>query len=186
LPEAKDLQQQAEANNPRLNALRQQIQAAQKRLQAARAERWPVISGTAEANYWDREFGSRDKASAGIEIRVPLYQGGRVSAQISQAQADFQHAQAQLNATQLEVRQAVLDIWMEIKRLEAAKRSVDTYSHWQDLQLDHNRTMYDLEFDTDLGEAMIGQSEARLRKAQNQYALALAWEKLNALIGKEK
>jgi outer membrane protein TolC len=183
LPEAAVWQNHALAHNPRLHALQARVHAAQARIAAARAERKPILSGVAEANYWERDFGSRDKARAGLEISIPLYQGGRVVAAVAEAQAQVHEAQAQLAQTQLEVRQAVLDTLMEIRRLQAETRAVASFTRWQDLRLDRNRTLYEMEFDADLGDAMVGQSEARLRAAQNQYALALAWARLQALTG---
>lgn len=183
LPEVEEAQRQAARNNPRIRALRAALSAARSEAAAARAQKRPVLNALAELNYWEKEFGSRDRARAGVELQVPLYSGGRVSAALAQAQAAAQSAQAELETALLQVRQDVLETWLRIQALEGEKEALKALTALRDLESDFSRTVYQLEFQSDLGNAMIGQSEVNLRRAEHQFNLSLAWEEFRALLG---
>src|SRR5687768_9434066 len=87
------------ANNPDLIAVNFQIRAAGLDVSVARAARLPTVSAIGGSTYnnflgtADDQFGgtgnanSRTVASAGVQARVPLYQGGLVGARVRQAQS---------------------------------------------------------------------------------------------------
>jgi outer membrane protein len=87
------------ANNPDLIAVNYQIRAAGLDVSVARAARLPTVSAIGGSTYnnflgtADDQFGgtgnanSRTVASAGVQARVPLYQGGLVGARVRQAQS---------------------------------------------------------------------------------------------------
>lgn len=185
LPELTKLQEQALAQHPRLKTLQHQLNAAQAQLKAARKARAPTISAHGEVNYWQRELGSRDDHRAMLRLSVPLYQGGKVAAQITQAQVERNRLQAEMAKEQMAIHQAVLETWMELKTLISQREEVNAMSHWREMQLDRNRTLYELEFSTDFGDALVNLSDAEFFKTQTEYAIALQWAKLDALVGKE-
>jgi outer membrane protein len=87
------------ANNPDLIAVNYQIRAAGLDVSVQRAARLPTVSavsGTTYNNFLgtaDEQFGgtgnvnSRTVATAGVQARIPLYQGGLVGARVRQAQS---------------------------------------------------------------------------------------------------
>ncbi len=181
LPELESLQQQAQTQNPHLQALRHQLLAAQAQLKAERAERAPILTGHLEAHYWQRELGSRDHHRAMLNVQIPLYQGGAIGANIAQAQAESDRLQAEFNQEKMAMRQSVLDVWMELQVLIAQREEIKAINQWRDMQLDQNRTLYELEFSTDFGDALVNQSAAELYRAKTEYAIALQWATLDAL-----
>ena len=184
LPEAETLTQEALANNPGLRALRAQVQSAQQRARAARAEARPMVYGEVEGAYYTRNLSSRDRVRAGVQFEVPLYQGGAVAASVARQQAEVQRLQAILVAEEMKVREAVLEAWLELHTLQARREEVDVLRRFRDLSLDQVRALYELEVRADLGEAMVEISEARLRAAEVRYGSALAWARLDALAGR--
>ena len=96
-------------NNPNLIAARRQADATRFDVNVARANRLPRLSGVAGPNYFNylgslpagspvRNSGTA--ASAGLQLNLPLFQGGRPAAQVRQAQA--QRSQALENVTAAE------------------------------------------------------------------------------------
>ena len=96
-------------NNPNLIAARRQADATRFDINVARANRLPRVSGVAGPNYFNylgslptgspvRNSGTA--ASAGLQLSLPLFQGGRPAAQVRQAQA--QRSQALENVTAAE------------------------------------------------------------------------------------
>jgi len=120
-----------------------------------------------------------------LRLKVPLYQGGKVAAYIAQAQAELDHLQAELAKEQMVIRQAVLETWMELQTLIAQREEVGAISNWREMQLDRNRTLYELEFSTDFGDALVNLSDVELFKSKTEYAIALQWATLDALVGNE-
>lgn len=183
LPEVEPLQQLALAHNPELEALRQQVEAARERLQAARAGRYPVITGEMEAADYSRELGSSDRLRAGVTFRMPLYSGGAVDAAVARQQAEMKRAAAMRAQREMDVRQAVLDLWQRIYVLRAQRDEARAEIDYRDLYLDRSRALYELDVRTDLGDSMVKFSAARYDSARAEFELALAFARLEALLG---
>lgn len=171
-------------DNPELNALRKQLQAAQSYLQAARAEYRPVITGELEASDYSRELGSSDELRAGLHFQVPLYKGGAVKAAVARRHAEFNRLQADVARAEMRLRQSVLELWQQLYVLQAQREEASALADYRDLYLDLSRGLYELDVKTDLGDAMVEFSKARLRQAETEYALALVWVRLDALAGR--
>lgn len=185
LPETEPLLTQLRNRNPSLRALHSELAAADARIEGARAEYGPTLHGRLEANYWERDFMSRDRLRAELVFDLPLYQGDRVKAAIGQAQAARHTARARLAEQELALRQTLLEGVLQLEQLYSEREEIQALTRLRDLELDRNRSLYDLEFATDLGEAMVGQSEVMLRQARNRYQIALQWAELDILCGHE-
>lgn len=183
LPDYQVLLGEALRHNARLLALRQQVQAARQRLAAARAGLRPSLNGEIEASDYARSIGSNDKLRAGIYLDVPLYDSGSTDAAEARAAAALDKMQAQLIAAEEAVRQAVLDQWLALSTLQVRRKEAKALKDYRDLYLDRSRAIYEMEFKTDLGDAMVRMSEAQLEEADVRFAIALAWERLDALTG---
>jgi outer membrane protein TolC len=182
-PDLADLSAEVLQNNSYLQALRAGTEAARERLQASRALDRPIITGRAEANEYERHTGSSDPWSVGVQLEVPLYTGGRSSAERALARAELQRSKAELARAELTLRQDVQSLWEEINVLRAGREEMRTRMDYRELYLDRSRTLYEMEVRTDLGDAMIVSSQARQRQAELEYHLLLNWARLNALRG---
>ncbi|MBI5461525.1 MAG: TolC family protein [Gammaproteobacteria bacterium] len=171
-------------DNPRLRALRAETEAARERIQAARAADRPVVSGRAEASEYQRQTGSTDPWAVGVQVEIPLYTGGRSSAERAQARAELTRSEAELARAELELRESAHTLWEEIEVLRASREEAQTRIDYRELYLDRSRTLYEMEVNSDLGDAMVVSSQARLRQAELDYRLLLDWARLNALRGR--
>jgi outer membrane protein TolC len=169
--------------NPVLAALRQQVASAQAAVDAQRARRRPVISAEVEANQWEREFGSRDDLRAGLNLRIPIYQGGQIGADIAKAQARLQDSQARLTLAEQDMRRTVLELVQRLESLKVARDAAKVRADYRDLYLDRARGQYELEIQTTLGDAMTRLSEAQYQTAQADFETAVTWAKLEAVVG---
>jgi outer membrane protein TolC len=183
LPEYDALVTRALANNPRIQALEAELLAAQKRLEAARASDNPRLNGELEASEYSRELGSSDRYRAGVVLEVPLYTGGRTDAAVAEQQANVYRIQAGLDQARYDLRQQVLDLWLELQNLKLKRDRAYSQQDFRELYLDRSRANYEMEFKADLGDAMVRLSEAQLDLARNNYDFAIAWERMKALTG---
>ncbi len=183
LPEYEKLLSQAMTTSPLLKALQAELTATQQRLNASRASGRPRLDAELEASEYSRELGSSDSWRAGINLSVPLYTGGRVDAMAAQQQAELYRIQATLEQARYDLRQQVLEQWLELQTLKLRRERANSQSDFRELYLDQSRANYEMEFKSDLGDAMVRLSEAQLDLAKNSFDFAIAWEQLALLVG---
>jgi outer membrane protein len=107
----------------------ERVTAARHQLDAARAQRMPTISATSQYGlvaYTDDLLPSlgafRNNWTVGFALQVPIYAGGRITADIDAARADVAEAEAQLELT---VETASLDAESALAELRAARATWD-------------------------------------------------------------
>lgn len=185
LPEYEALLPVMQEHNPRLRAQLALLDASRQRMEALRAENSPVLDAEVEAADYSREATTRDNLRAGVVLTWPLYQGRRVSAQLAREQAQFHRLQAEADKLRMELTEAVLEVWSEIDQLQrsvraAARKQVE----YRDLALERARGEYEVELKANLGDAMAATMAAKLRERRTEYQLALAFARLEAMLGK--
>ncbi|OOZ41401.1 hypothetical protein BOW53_03910 [Solemya pervernicosa gill symbiont] len=183
LPEFETLLAAAVESNPRMRAQRELLEAARLRVEAARREGRPQLSGELESSIYNRDGGSRDPFRAGLVLDVPLFTGGRVNAAVAKARASLHGLQADYAIEQREMNQRLLELWQQIGLLHIKREEMVALADYRDLYLDRSRALYELEVKTDLGDAMVRFAEARYQRTKTDYELLLAWAKLDALTG---
>ena len=183
LPPLDEVWSGVEAGNATLSALRESLEGARQSLAAARSEDGPTLSGELEVSEYSRDTPTRDDALVGLRLRVPLFDGGRSDAALGRAQAELHQLQAQLAEETYRLRQAVVEVWNEIDNLGRQREQMRVLGDYRELYLDRSRALYELNAATDLGDAMVQVTDARLRSADTDYRLAQAWARLQALSG---
>jgi outer membrane protein TolC len=147
------------------------IRAAELHLQAVRAERRPTVG--AQADYG--VIGQKPTAvhgtfSATIGLRVPVFEGGRVEADISQADAQLRDQQARQKSLgeriDLEVRTTMLDVDSAALRVAAARVATTL----ADLQLEQARDRFAAGVSDNLE---VVQSQTAVAVAQDNYIAGL-------------
>jgi outer membrane protein len=103
-------------NNPRLMALTQAVDAARRTVEASRAEHLPQLSAGLSHIYSNTGYDNRRQppyhsTSLGLELRVPLYEGGRVDASVRDAAARLGTAEQELVAARREIEREILTLW---------------------------------------------------------------------------
>jgi outer membrane protein TolC len=183
LPEYEQLVAATLAANPTTLSLRADLEAARLQVRAQRTDSRPVLSGALLAAANERSVGSRNPLEAELRLEIPLYDGNRVNAGVARAQADVYRLMAELRQHEYDLRQRVLEIWLDIQTLLAQREQVEVFTQSRLLDFDRAQAEYEMELKTDFGDALVGQSEAALLRAQTEYNLALDWARLAALTG---
>ncbi|MES9935025.1 MAG: TolC family protein [Sedimenticola sp.] len=181
--ELEELTRQALDNNPRLKALRARVKAAEQDVAYARAGGGPTIRGELEAAAYNKVTGSRDPLAAALILELPLSNGGAVDAGVARKRAQLRERRAALLQAERDVRQAVLELWMELKSLKLQVSEMEILGDYRELYLDRSRALYELEVKSDLGDAESRIVDAQLQKMKTEFDTALAWARLDALRG---
>jgi outer membrane protein TolC len=183
LPEYEQLVDAALARNPRVLALKADLEAARLRVKAERAGGRPVLSGSLSASTYHRELSGYNPLEAELRLDIPLYEGDRVKAEVAQAQAEMQRLGARLRQLEYDLRQDLLEVWLDIQALLAQREQVKIFSASRDRNFDQAQAEYELQLKTDFGDALVGQSESALLGARTEFQLAIDWARLGALTG---
>jgi outer membrane protein TolC len=184
LPEFDNLLVHLTAHNPKLAALRLQLEAARLRVTGVRASDGPRLEAEAEAGAYSRDASTRDSVRAGINLVWPLSQGRRTDGEIAREQARLQQLQAEADLLALNLRQALYDTWQEIQLLrDVERKTTQAQAVQRDWALERARAEYELELKTNLGVSMAETQAARLLNRSVEYRLALAWARMDALLG---
>jgi outer membrane protein TolC len=181
LPELAEIESAALERNPRLLALRAEVAAERQRLAAARNGGRPVLTGRLAASDYYRQGGSDDDLEAELTLEIPFSTGGRVAADTALARAGLRGAEASLTEAEWALRHELFELLHEIQVLQVQGEQVRVDTEFRDLELDQKRAEYEMEFTSDLGDAMVRFSEVRLQQARNEFELALAWARLAML-----
>lgn len=181
LPEVEQLQQWVEQHNLELLALREELKSVQEKLASASANYLPSLDAQVLLGKYSREIGTNDTWRAGVTLDVPLYQGGRISAQKAGLIADRQQLDSRLLMRTRDLKQQALEGWMQFNDLKVRTEEMDVVKDYRELYLDRARAIYEMEVKTDLGDAMVELTQASLDWAKANYQQALVLEKLNIL-----
>lgn len=107
-----------------------------------------------------------------------------MDARIALEQAQRDRLRARLAQTRLDLSEQLLDTLNEIEWLRTAARpAAATQAAYRDLALERARAEYEMELKTNLGFAMADTQAAAIRRQQVEFRLALALERLQALVG---
>ena len=116
-----DAIKQALAERSDLKAAEIQVRAAERSLAAARSERYPSASASADYGTIGTPSSLRPTFTASATLNVPIWNGGRTAADIQQAQAALSQRRAELEDTRSQIESEVRNAYLD---MEAAANQV--------------------------------------------------------------
>ncbi len=178
------LVEQAFKNSLLLKINRKKVQIAAQKIKLASQLIGPKLDAELEVSDYSRESAYRDEWRASIYFNIPLYNGGSKKFSIYSAQAEHRKALSDLSRSRSEVRVLVLKYWQAIRQNNVRLGGEIINQDYRDMYLDKSRAEYELEFSTDLGDAMVQFSDSRMKVFQVYFEIEMAWLKLTKLLGK--
>ncbi|UCE75671.1 MAG: TolC family outer membrane protein [Gammaproteobacteria bacterium] len=125
--------EQARQQNLSVLAAQAGAETARQQIRLQRAGHYPTLDLNATTGYVERNFGGvvpqeRNDSSIGLQLNIPLYEGGSVNSRTREAQSRFQEAQQLLQqqerAAELETRNAFRGIRTDIAQVKALGESL--------------------------------------------------------------
>jgi outer membrane protein TolC len=122
--------QRAYASRSDYLAAAQQVRAAEYYRKGASAEYFPTLDATADYGDLGINFGnSHGTFTVAGRLNIPIFQGGKVHADVLQSEATLRQARAQLDnlrgQIEYEIRTALLDLEAADQQVQVARSSVD-------------------------------------------------------------
>lgn len=189
-PRLEDWIARAEAASPEMRAAVANVEAARQEIERIRAGHLPTLDAVAQMSRSDSDNPTRvdnryRQKAIGVQLNVPLYQGGIVQSQVRQALADLERYESVLAGTRLELAarvhrefRGITEGIARVRALEQAVRSSEQLvTSSRRSQQGGSRTVVDvLNAQQQLGVARRDLSQARIG-----YVLAVV--RLRALAG---
>lgn len=129
----------AEATSPELRSLRAQLDAAREEVNKAQGAHHPTLDGVAQVSRSTSDNVTRlnttfSQRFVGLQLTVPIYQGGAVDSQVREALARYDRAEQALEATRRDLLirlqrefRGVSEGVLRIRALEQAVRSAEQF-----------------------------------------------------------
>ena len=126
---------QAKQQNLQVLSAEAASEAARQEMRRQRAGHLPTLDLNASASYQDVNFGGiapikRQDSEIGVQLNIPLYQGGSVSSRTRQARSQFEEAtqrlQEAVRAAELATRNAWRGIRTDIAQVRALSESLES------------------------------------------------------------
>ncbi|HEX2330038.1 MAG TPA: TolC family protein [Candidatus Angelobacter sp.] len=132
LPELnlKEELEHAYTQRPEYLAAESRTRVAELGVKAAKGEALPTASVNGDWGYLGQSFPTLENTyTLAAGVRIPIFQGGKVRADVAQAESDLHSAQLQLedlhNRVEQEVRSALLDVKTSDQQVAVARQSIN-------------------------------------------------------------
>jgi outer membrane protein len=122
-----ELLAEAEQQRPDLRALQAAAASARAEAERARAARWPSLSlaaNTGRTYFLEDERTPSTTYSVGVNLSVPLFDGGRLAAQARAAERDAERLQAEAESQRSQVALAVTEAYHDVRHAQAQREGV--------------------------------------------------------------
>jgi outer membrane protein len=122
-----DLLAEAQRQRPDLNALQATAARARAEAERARAARWPSLSlsaNTGRAFFLEDERTPSTTYSIGVNLSVPLFDGGRLAAEARAAGRDAERSEAEAESQRGQVARAVTEAYYDVRHAQAQRDGV--------------------------------------------------------------
>lgn len=182
----------ATKNNPTIRAARYRLDAAKADIDVAKAAVYPTLDLQAALDYTDEpgaSNGAERKASIGLELRIPLYQGGAEYARIRRARQTTTQFEDDLEAVQRSVSAETSRAWQDLRAARSRIGSIEQQvlasekalkGAQKEAEVGQRTTLDVLDLENDLFEAEVDLATARRDEVIASHQLGLAIGRLTA------
>ena len=180
----------AMASSPEIRASSHAIEVARQDYQRNASAHMPTVSGIAS---WNQQksytvstiYQDTNTSAVGLQVNIPIFSGGEVTARTSQSRANFEKSQAEYDATfnkvMLELRKQYDSVVSSNKKIMALNRAVDSATELT--QAMRKSVQGGQRINLDVLIADKGLATAQRDLAQSKYAYLLATLRLKQQAG---
>jgi outer membrane protein TolC len=186
----------ARLHRPELRSLEERIRSLDLSIAARRAERYPTLAAQFQGGYNGNHLGDLSwNRTVGAVVSVPIYTGGRISAEIAESESDRRELVLEQTETQRqveeEVRRALLSLESAANRAHVAEENVRLASEELEFARDRfsNGVSSSIEVDnaqTSYASARADRIAALADESQARYDLARATGRIRDLVAEKE
>jgi outer membrane protein TolC len=178
-----ELRKNAFKNNTTLQIMHRDLSSIKHQINSHKNDYGVVIKGNirmGEQAYLREKNG---KLRLGINLTMPL--GNDNTRQQTIAKLGIQATQIELDIKQFKqnLSSQVLTLWLTLNELKQIQKSLTTELDYRDLYLERARAHYEMELESDIGDALTQFTNTEYKLAKNQFDFVITFEKLALLTG---
>ncbi len=170
-------------NSKEMKLQQAKLNAAKQSVKVASFKQSATIDAEFELSDYQRNSAFRDEWRASLNFNFPLYSGRKNESSIMFAQAQLNSEFSALLKLQSTQRLQVLELWQRIKQKTLELEGAKIKQEYRDFYLEQSRADYELEYKSDLGDAMVQYSRSRAERYRVEFDLESAWRELTTLVG---
>jgi outer membrane protein TolC len=180
--------QEALKNRPELSSLSAQRRAAEASVRSARADHFPVLSGTADYTYRGQDFPLVWNWDVGLALTFPIFSGYLTQSQVAEARANLLVSDANKEVLRQNV---LLEVHQTLSNLKEAEERVQT-SDVVVRQAEENLALANGRFQAGLGtsvertDAQVQLANAKTSQIQAMYDYRVAEARLQKAMGRRE
>jgi len=184
-----ELLAEAQRERPDLVALQAAAAGARADAERARAARWPSLSlaaTTARTYFLEDDRVPSTSYSVGVNLSLPLFDGGRLAAEARAAERDAERLQAEADAQRSQVARAVTEAYLDVRHAQAQRAgvAVQLESATESAQAAEARYAAGVGSLLELLTAEAALARARQSTAESDSAWLAAFSRLNHALGR--
>jgi len=122
-----ELLAEAQRRRPDLQALQATAASARADAERARAARWPILSLAANSGrtfFLEDERAPSTSYNVGVNLSVPLFDGGRLAAEARAAERDAERVEAEVASQRNQVARAVTEAYLDVRHAQEQRDGV--------------------------------------------------------------
>jgi outer membrane protein len=122
-----ELLAEAQRQRPDLHALQAAAASARAEAERARAARWPSLSlatNTGRSFFLEDDRVASNSYNIGVNLSVPLFDGGRLAAEARAAERDAERLLAEVEVQRSQVARAVTDAYHDVRHAQVQREGV--------------------------------------------------------------
>ncbi len=178
-----ELRKNAFKNNTTLQIMHRDLSSIKHQINSHKNDYGVVIKGNirmGEQAYLREKNG---KLRLGINLIMPL--GNDNTRQQAIAKLGIQATQIELDIKQFKQNLSlrVLTLWLTLNELKQIQKSLTTELDYRDLYLERASAHYEMELESDIGDALTQFTNTEYKLAKNQFDFVITFEKLALLTG---
>ncbi len=178
-----ELRKNAFKNNTTLQIMHRDLSSIKHQINSHKNDYGVVIKGNirmGEQAYLREKNG---KLRLGINLTMPL--GNDNTRQQAIAKLGIQATQIELDIKQFKqnLSSRVLTLWLTLNELKQIQKSLTTELDYRDLYLERASAHYEMELESDIGDALTQFTNTEYKLAKNQFDFVITFEKLALLTG---
>ncbi len=187
IPESAKLLELAMKNDPKLQQMNEKLEYLSKRILALKGN-FDFQVGTL-AMYGNEPQKTieddNNRWEARVTLRVPLYDREKNQNEIQKTQIEKNKLEVGIEKYKSELAQKIDEIVSKLNFQKRLEKAYATQFDYRNLYLERSRTAYNLNRQSDLGDAMVQLSRAEYELEKNRYEFVITYETLKLLVGEQ-
>ncbi|SMN12714.1 hypothetical protein BHECKSOX2_680 [Bathymodiolus heckerae thiotrophic gill symbiont] len=178
-----ELRESAFKNNAELQIMRQNLSSLKRQISHHKSDYGVVIKGNIRVGEQAYQRDKNSNLRFGINLTMPLGEDNSKRQTIAKLKVRMKQVALEIKQFKQNLSSKILTFWLTLNELKQVQISLATELDYRDLYLERARANYEMELESDIGDALIQLTNTEYKLAKNQFDFVIWFEKLALLTG---